>query len=93
LVEAPVGKIVRFNREEYDPDVLVARLEALRTVDQATGKVAFKGDLFFDDVVTVLRRAITIEGYVPERDLMAILAGALSRAVRGRATGNGIPAW
>jgi hypothetical protein len=80
LVEAQVGKIVRFNREEYDPDTLVPRLEALRTVDQATGKVAFRGDLFFDDVVTILQRAITIEGDVPERDLMGIVYGALFRA-------------
>ena len=82
MVEVSVSKKVRFNTDEYDLGALVARLEALRTVDEATGEAAFKGDLFFHDVVTILQRAITFEGDIPERDLMGIVYGALFRAAK-----------
>jgi hypothetical protein len=81
-VEAPVDKKVRFNTQEYDLDTLVARLEALRRVDEVTGEVVFEGDLFFHDVVTVFQRALTFEGDVPERDLREIVYGALFRAAK-----------
>ena len=77
-----MGKKVRFDHEEYDLEALVARLEALRTVDESTGKVAFKGSLFFDDVVTVLRRAVIFDGNIPERDLTGIVYRALFRAAK-----------
>jgi hypothetical protein len=82
LVEAAVGKKVRFNTEGYNLDALVAHLEALRTVDEASGEVALKGNLFFHDVVTVLHRAIMFEGDIPERDLMGIVRGALFRSAK-----------
>ena len=47
----------RWNREDFDPDLLVARLEALRIPEDGSGSVGFKGDLFFDDVVSVIQRA------------------------------------
>jgi hypothetical protein len=82
LITAPVGKVVRYNTKEYAPKRLVARLEALRTVEEATGQVSFEGDLFFDDVVTVLRRALLIEDEVQERDVRGIVYGALFRAAK-----------
>jgi hypothetical protein len=80
LVKASVGKKVRFNRKEYDPEALVAHLEELRIVDESRGEVAFKGSLYLDDVVTVLQRAVVFEGHVPERDLTGIVNRALFRA-------------
>lgn len=73
-------KKVRFDTNQYDAEALVARLEAMRTVDVVTGDVVFRGSLFFDDVVTVLERAVLIEGDVPEHDLKSIVYGALFRA-------------
>jgi hypothetical protein len=75
-----VGKKVRFNHKEYDPKALVARLEALRIVDESRGEVALKGSLDLDDVVTVLQRALDFEDDVPERDLTDIVNRAIFRA-------------
>jgi hypothetical protein len=82
LVKASVGKKVRFNHKEYDPEALVAHLEELRIVDEGRGEVAFKGSLYLDDVVTVLQRAVDFEGDVPERDLTGIVNRALFRAAK-----------
>lgn len=67
---------------EYDPDTLVSYLETLRKFDTGTGEVTFEGDLFFDDIVTLLQRSIIFEGYIPERDLAGIMSRALFRAAK-----------
>lgn len=69
---------VRWNRDEFDPDPLVARLENLRKPDESgSGNVVFEGDLFFDDIVTVLERAVIFSETMPERDQRRIVSQAL----------------
>lgn len=75
---------VRWNREEFDPDSLVARLEGLRVPPNAAidEDVHFEGDIFFDDVVTVLERALSFSETMTERDRRRLLAEALFGAAR-----------
>jgi hypothetical protein len=76
------GQESPINTEGYNLDALVAHLEALRTVDEASGEVAFKCNLFFHEVVTVFHRAIMFEGDIPERDLMGIVGRTLFRSAK-----------
>lgn len=70
----------RWNRDEFDPDVLVRRLESLKKPDDGSGSVVFEGDLFFDDVVSVLERATVFSEPMPERDQRRIVGRALFSA-------------
>ena len=53
-------------REGFDPTLLVGGLEALRS--SSDDDVHFRGDLWFDDVLTVLESAIEFRGPMTEHD-------------------------
>jgi hypothetical protein len=67
-------------REGFDPTLLVGRLEALR--NSSDDDVHFRGDLWFDDVLTVLESAIEFRGPMTEHDRRGILSNALFSAAR-----------
>ena len=73
----------RWNRKDFDPNLLVARLEALRIPDDGSGSVGFKGDLFFEDVVSVIERATVFTVPMPESEGRRIVVRALFSAARG----------
>ena len=75
----------QWNRDEFDPDTLVDRLEKLRKPDPAGGQgIAFEGNFIFDDGITILERAIDFKVIVPERDQRIIVRNALFAAAESR---------
>lgn len=73
----------RWNHDKFDSDPLVARLEKLRRPNENdSGNVIFEGTLFFDDIVTVLERAIIFSEPMPERDQRRIVSAALTTTAK-----------
>jgi len=75
----------RWNRKDFDPDLLVERLERLRIPDDGSGSVGFRGDLFFEDVVSVIQRATVFTVPMPESEGRRIVGRALFSAARAGA--------
>lgn len=77
------GQYACWNRDGFDPDALAARLENLKKPDETgSGNVVFEGALVFDDIVTILERAIIFSETMPERDQRRIVGGALVAAAK-----------
>lgn len=71
----------KWNREEYDPDLLASELQSLRVVDEVSKEVSFRGFLF-EDVVAVVHSAIKFEKAIYEREQWIIVYRSVTSAAK-----------